>query len=221
MPPPPFNGAAAAGRRRLQNARRDATAAVADTAMISLFRRDPTLEAARRAYQSVVEHARRPEFFRLCGVPDTLDGRFELICLHAFLYLRRLKREQPRSEALAQRFFDTMFGDLDNSLRELGTGDLSVSREIRRMAEAFYGRIQAYDDGLAGDDALLYPALVRNLFGTATEATAGVSAVAAYLRRAADHLDAQDAAPLLDGEVSFAPPPQEIPGLAADLQDGR
>src|SRR5438477_5424361 len=135
--------------------------------MISLARRNPLQKAAELAYRRVVDQARQPGFFIDGGVPDTIDGRFELICLHAFLYLHRLKREQKRAAGLGQRFFDTMFGDFDRSLREMGTGDLSVGREVRRMAQAFYGRVAAYESGLAGDDSVLQPALARNLFGTA------------------------------------------------------
>src|SRR3954464_9479373 len=107
--------------------------------MLTLFRPNLERNAAELAYCRIVEQARRPGFFTDCGVPDTVDGRFELICLHAFLYLHRLKREQQGASALGQRFFDTMFADFDRSLREMGTGDLSVGREIKRMAEAFYG----------------------------------------------------------------------------------
>src|SRR5712671_1001835 len=135
--------------------------------MFTLFRIIPVRKAAELAYGRIVEHAREPGFFTDGGVPDTVDGRFELICLHAFLYLHRLKREQPQSARLGQSFYDLMFADFDRSLREMGVGDLSVGREIKRMAEAFHGRIAAYEAGLAADDAVLLPALARNLFGTA------------------------------------------------------
>ena len=111
----------------------------------------------------VVEQARQPVFFTEYGVPDTLDGRFELICLHAFLYLHRLKAERRTASRLCQGFFDTMFADFDRSLREMGTGDLSVGKQVKRMAQAFYGRIRAYEEGLAGDEAALPAALARNL----------------------------------------------------------
>src|SRR5436309_3467908 len=107
--------------------------------MRSLFRRNPLKQTAERAYGGVVAQARRPEFFALCGVPDTLDGRFELICLHAFLYLHRLKPESAPAGEFGQMFFDAMFADFDRSLRELGTGDLSVGREVKKMAQSFYG----------------------------------------------------------------------------------
>ena len=175
--------------------------------MFAPFRSDPLREAAGLAYRRVVEQARQPGFFIDCGVPDTLDGRFELVCLHAFLYLHRLKREQPQTASLGQRFFDVMFGDFDRSLREMGTGDLSVGREVKRMAEAFYGRVAAYERGLAEDDGVLEPALARNLFGTAPPTPARLAAMAGYVRREAARLDRQDAAALLAGHLAFGEPP--------------
>jgi cytochrome b pre-mRNA-processing protein 3 len=176
-------------------------------AMFALFRTDPTRRAALLAYRRVVEHSRRPEFFTDAGVPDTVDGRFELICLHAFLYLHRLKREHPQAAPLGQRFFDAMFADFDRSLREMGTGDLSVGREVRRMAQAFYGRIAAYEEGLRADAAVLPAALARNLFGTAPASAAQLAALADYLRREAVRLGRQDPAELLAGKVMFGDPP--------------
>ena len=176
--------------------------------MFSFFKANPVQHAAELAYSRVVQQARQPRFFTDGGVPDTVDGRFELICLHAFLYLHRLKRERPGSADMGQRFFDVMFLDFDRALREMGTGDLSVGREIRRMAEAFYGRIAAYEQGLAGGDAMLHPALARNLFGTATPSEAQLLALADYVQREAAGLDRQDAAALLAGDIAFGPPPR-------------
>jgi cytochrome b pre-mRNA-processing protein 3 len=170
------------------------------------FRRNPIRDAAELAYGLVVTQARRPEFFTTLGVPDTLDGRFELICLHAFLYLHRLKGEAAPAPALSQQFFDRMFADFDRSLREIGTGDLSVGREVKRMAEAFYGRIRAYEDGLAGSDAQLSAALVRNLFGTTSATPEQLAQIGAYVRRETASLAQQPVAALLAGTVMFGAP---------------
>jgi cytochrome b pre-mRNA-processing protein 3 len=179
--------------------------------MFTLFRADPLQRAAHRAYEQVVAQARQTVFFAEVGVPDTVAGRFELLCLHAFLYLHRLKREQPPAKKLSQLFFDAMFLDLDRSLREMGTGDLSVGREVRRMAEAFYGRIAAYEGGLADGEAALQAALARNLFGTAPATAAPrLSAMAAYLHGEVARLDAQHPTALLAGEVAFGGPPQAV-----------
>jgi cytochrome b pre-mRNA-processing protein 3 len=178
--------------------------------MIGLFRRNPAREAAEFAYRRVVEYARRPVFFIECGVPDTLDGRFELICLHAFLYLHRLKSEGGRAAVVGQLFFDAMFADFDRSLRELGTGDLSVGREIKQMAQAFYGRIHAYEEGLEIGESALQAALARNLFGTVDPLPQAIEAMAAYLRRETAQLAQRDAADLLAGCVGFG-----LPAVAA------
>jgi cytochrome b pre-mRNA-processing protein 3 len=170
-------------------------------------RRRSAREAAERAYLQVVEQARRPIFFLALGVPDTVDGRFELICLHAFLYLHRLKSEQPRAAAVSQAFFDAMFADMDRGLREMGTGDLSVGRHVKRMAQGFYGRIRAYQDGLERDDEVaLGAALRRNLFGTVSESPGAIGAMVYYVRCAAAGLAQQSAAALLDGQVRFPLP---------------
>jgi len=167
------------------------------------FRRNPTRDAAEHAYALVVEQSRRPEFFMTFGVPDTLDGRFEMICLHAFLYLHRLKCEGAAATRLGQSFFDCMFADFDRSLREIGTGDLSVGRQVKRMAEAFYGRIRAYEEGLAGHDAALCAALARNIYGTAAATDEQLARVASYIRREVTGLAAQPAATLLAGKMTF------------------
>jgi cytochrome b pre-mRNA-processing protein 3 len=176
--------------------------------MISLFRRNPLQDAAELAYRRVVDQARQPAFFLDIGVPDTLDGRFELICLHAFLFLNRLKGEAPPAPQLGQRFFDAMFADFDRSLREMGTGDLSVGPQVKRMAKAFYGRIDAYERGLAQGDGVLKAALVRNLFGTVASEEPSLAAMTRYVRREAGRLWQQPIAELLAGEISFGEPPE-------------
>ena len=182
-------------------------------------RRKSIRDAAQVAYQRVVEQARQPVFFAAYGVPDTVDGRFELICLHAFLYLHRLKADRPQSAALSQAFFDTMFADLDRSLREMGTGDLSVGKHVKRMARGFYGRIRAYQEGIEKDDSSLLAALERNLFGTVSGSATRIGAMAEYARATAKELARQAAPQLASGQVRFPLPDQPIEqggGFAAD-----
>ncbi|HEY3908757.1 MAG TPA: ubiquinol-cytochrome C chaperone family protein [Stellaceae bacterium] len=174
--------------------------------LISLSRRKPLRDAAAAAYARIVEQARQPVFFTVYGVPDTLDGRFELICLHAFCYLHRIKAERPRSTALSQALFDTMFADLDRSMRELGVGDLSVGKHVKRMARGFYGRIRAYQDGIEGSDETLGAALTRNLYGTRRQSAAAIAATTGYVRRAVAELARQAATELLCGRIRFPAP---------------
>ena len=174
--------------------------------VIYTTRRKSIRGAAQAAYERVVEQARQPVFFVDYGVPDTLDGRFELICLHAFLYLHRLRADWPDSAALSQAFFDTMFADLDRALREMGTGDLSVGKQVKRMARGFYGRIRAYQEGVERDDSSLAAALERNLFGTVRGSAPRIGAMAEYVRASVRELARQHAPELLCGRVRFPIP---------------
>ena len=104
-------------------------------------------------YTSAVQAARAPIYFQTLGVPDTLDGRFDLVGLFAALVIRRAAALPPPGPALAQSVFDAMFADMDFNLRELGVGDLSIPKRMRAMWEAFHGRALAYEAPLAAHDA--------------------------------------------------------------------
>jgi cytochrome b pre-mRNA-processing protein 3 len=172
-------------------------------ALFGLFRRSSEGGPAATLYDAVVAQSRRPEFFENLGVPDSVDGRFDMIALHAFLLLRRLKDEKNGAEGLPQKFFDTMFGDMDRSLREMGAGDLGVGKRVKAMAKSFYGRIAAYERGLAGPAGELEDALARNLYGTIEGDPAHIAAMAQYMRREAQGLERQSGADLLSGRVVF------------------
>jgi len=174
--------------------------------VVSFSGRNSAGEAVDLAYRHVVEQARQPVFFINYGVPDTLDGRFELICLHAFLYFHRLKTARPQASRFCQSLFDRMFVDFDRSLREMGVGDLSVGKHVKRMARAFYGRILSYEAALAGDDSALAAALARNLFGTISVPGPAADAMAAYIRGAVRGLRSQPTDDLLAGHIAFEVP---------------
>jgi cytochrome b pre-mRNA-processing protein 3 len=174
-------------------------------AMASLFRRYRRRPAAMAAYRHIVARARAPLFFAGWGVPDTLDGRFEMLSLHAFLVLNRLRAEHEATGGFAQDLFDIMFADMDRGLREMGASDLGVGRHVKAMARGFYGRIAAYERGLDGGEAALADALRRNLFGTAEPDAERLAAAARYVRRQTEALALVPAATLLAGEVPFAP----------------
>lgn len=108
----------------------------------------------------ISERAREPVFFRSFAVADTIDGRFDLVALHAWLVLEVL--EASREAALAQALVDALFARFDEALREQGAGDMGMNRRIRKMAGAFYGRLRAYRD--AGSEDELAAAIARNLY---------------------------------------------------------
>lgn len=124
-----------------------------------LFRRGPPPE--RRLYEAIVAAARRPRLYEEMGVADTIDGRFDMIALHAYLAVDRLRREE---RDFCERLIEEFFADMDRSLREMGVGDLSVGKKVRRMAEAFYGRVTAYERAFAEGDDAMKAALARNVF---------------------------------------------------------
>jgi len=175
--------------------------------LASLFRRHSHRAAAHALYTQIVARARAPVFFLSWSVPDTLDGRFELIAVHTFLVLNRLKADHAASADLAQELFDTMFADLDRGLRELGASDIGVGRHVKEMAKGFYGRILAYDQSLASEDDALATALRRNLYGTVTPPDASVEAMARYIRREAATLAAQGLEGFLAGKINFGSEP--------------
>jgi cytochrome b pre-mRNA-processing protein 3 len=178
-----------------------------------LLGHDPQQNAAVDLYTRVVEQARAPAFYEDYAVPDTVDGRFDLLTLHMFLVLGRLKQEGERTRAFAQKLFDVMFRNMDDSLREMGVGDLKVGKEVRALAEGFYGRIGAYDAAMAagGGDALA-SALSRNIYEE--EAAPLAPRLAAYTQEAAAGLDAQPVERLMAGEAFF-PEPRQIAAVAA------
>lgn len=116
-------------------------------------------------YTEAVRRARDPALYTTLGVPDTMDGRFDLVGLHVALLVNRLHAAPPPGKQLAQAVFDAMFADMDRTLRELGVGDMSVARRNKEMWEAFHGRAMAYEAALADPDAAALPAvLARNVW---------------------------------------------------------
>jgi cytochrome b pre-mRNA-processing protein 3 len=190
-----------------QQARRDGNGlrAWAERLRPRAHARDARRRAAHRLYCALVNQARTPCFFAELGVPDTPEGRFEMIGLHAALLLRRLRAEGAAGQALGQALFDLMFADLDASLRELGVGDLSVGRHVKRYAGYFYARLGALDEALtAGDPAGLRPMLEANVYRGGRAPTAEqVARLADQLMVVERALAGQAADRLLRGEVAF------------------
>lgn len=150
----------------------------------SLFCSPPP--AAHTTHIALVQAARNPFFFEHLGVPDTLDGRFELLALHAFLLQTRLREEAPE---LARQLSELLIADLDTALRELGIGDSGVKRRIKTMAKAYHGRLQVYAAALAEGEESLKTSLARNLYGTVVHGDVDLlTAMATYVMRIADTL---------------------------------
>jgi len=174
--------------------------------MFGLFGKNKFRETTQGIYTTIVEQSRQPGFYLNCGVPDTPEGRFDMIVVHTFLVIRLLKDETGEAADLAQAIFDLLFSDMDQNLREMGTGDMGVGKKIKAMAEAFYGRLKAYEDGLTGEGSL-EEALDRNLYRNTTPLPAHIEAFALYMRREARQLEERTVPKLLAGDITFGPVP--------------
>ena len=144
-------------------------------------------------YAKAVAQARQPVFYADREVPDTVDGRFDMLVLHVFLLLHRLGGEGREMKAVTQELFDLMFADMDRSLREMGVSDMSVGKRVKEMARAFYGRVDAYEPVL-GDAEKLKVALARNLYRGQEVSDASLAAMAHYIQTQVAALAALDAA---------------------------
>lgn len=163
----------------------------------TLFRKDRQAGAGERLYAAVAAQARRPEFYTLLAVEDRIDARFELYTLHMLLLNLRLRDEDDggrtgRGAETAQALFDAYVSALDNVLRELGVSDIAVSKKMRRLGEALYGRMTAYETSLRGQAfEALAADLGRNVYGRPEETPDAAYALARYAVAAREELARQ------------------------------
>jgi len=172
---------------------------------------------AHKLYVTIVHQSRLPVFYDKYEVQDTPEGRFDLLAIHTYLVLRRLREEHEKAAELSQALFDLMFADLDQNLREMGYGDTGVAKRIRKMAEGFYGRINAYDEGLAVPDGpetetpgALGGALDRNLYRNTRVSSDAVAAMVHYTRLQDAHMAGQGIDTLMKGHVTFCAPATSV-----------
>jgi|SRR5262245_24997249 len=185
---------------------------------IPLFHRRVRSDTISTLYGTIVAQARLPSFYREYGVPDTVNGRFDLLVLHMAMVLDRFADEAQLRE-LGQALFDHFCTDMDRNLREMGVGDLSVPKHMQRVGEAFYGRAQAYRAGLADkDQKTLREALERNIYGQETVGQAAAARLAAYMREAVADLRAQPGSQVLAGKLTMPDPAATV--LVEDRASG-
>lgn len=170
------------------------------------FRRSAEARSIASLYGMIVAQARRPVFYADFGVPDTVQGRFDLIVLHLVLLLRRLDSTGEWGRLFGQRLFDAFCRDLDGNLREMGIGDLAVPKHMQRFGEAFYGRQTAYLAALDSPDARDFEnALTRNILEGRKE-RGRAARLALYARAAVRELDVQKVDALMRGELALPAP---------------
>ena len=158
-------------------------------------------------YFKIVGQARQPVFYENLGIPDTANGRFDLIALHAFIVMKRLKYTGTDGSRFSQALFDYMFVDLDKNLREMGVGDLAVGKKIKELAAAFYGRVKAYDFALEHTDISLEAALKRNIYLDNKPSSQQLSAMVSYVRELSETSDSWSLEQIIEAQFDFKPPP--------------
>jgi cytochrome b pre-mRNA-processing protein 3 len=179
----------------------------------SLRRRAEFQRKAGEIYGAIVTQSRQPAFYARLGIPDTPTGRYEMVVIHLFLVLERLRGAgaSPEAAAAAQALVDAFVADMDDSLRELGTGDIGVPRRVKRAAAGFYARAKDYREAIAAGGSALEGMLVRHLEAPEGE-VASVGALPGYVQAATVTLGAEPVADVLEGRLFFPDPSIAVKG---------
>ncbi|GGA92024.1 ubiquinol-cytochrome c chaperone [Brucella endophytica] len=173
--------------------------------ILKLFSRKAKVNEAitLAVYEAIVAAARQPHFYALLSVPDTPIGRYEMLSLHMFLALHRLKGENEALRDIAQEIADEFFRDVDHSLRELGIGDQGVPKRMKKLARMFYGRIESYESAFAVDNREAFAAALTRNVRPDLEFWPGAAPLAAYAFEAKDELQGQPDEELARGHMIF------------------
>ena len=151
--------------------------------MLNLLRKSTRRQDGQRLYDGLVSRSRNPVFFTVFAVPDTIDGRFDVLTLHAWLALAQFKA--AGADGAAQSLTNTIFTGFDECLREQGAGDMGISRKLKAFADGFYGRLVAYQAAATPEE--LAVALARNLYRGAAVGRPSASEVADRARALATY----------------------------------
>jgi len=179
--------------------------------IFGLFRkRNHNRSIVDRQYATLTSVAREPVFYLDFDVPDTVMGRFEMLSLVLILYFRRTRASGTSGQEIAQEIVDAFFQDIDYSIRELGIGDTSVPKRMKKLAGMFYGRLESYAAALdAGDAAALAAALSRNVHPQAGEAASPMVRLAGWALEAEAALAKVPESDIATGSALFPVPAVE------------
>lgn len=159
-------------------------------------------QAAERLYWAALAAARRPAFYVRHGVPDTLQGRFEMVALNLFPVLHRLMHEPGDDPELARAVAESLVDDMDGALRDVGVGDTRVPKRMRALYQSFAGRVTAYSQALGEGDEALADAVARNVFPEGGDRE-HVAALASYVGEAVRAVRGVELASLRRGDVPY------------------
>lgn len=170
-----------------------------------LKRKKPREQEAQSLYEHIHAQSRQAFFYEELSVPDTMEGRFDVLALHLFMVMRRLN-ECKGGDVLSQTLFDTAFGEIDRGYREIGVGDMGLPKRMKKLMLGFNGAMHAYEQAI-GDDAAMKEALRRNVFtqhvGEEEELSKPIDGLLAYMKANIEYLQSQDETSMMNGEVNF------------------
>ncbi|MBP0579008.1 ubiquinol-cytochrome C chaperone [Labrys sp. LIt4] len=175
--------------------------------MFGLFRNRARDAQIARLYDQILAQSRDPALFIEGRVPDTVEGRTDMMLLHLFLLMHRLNDEQGEIREIAQGVCDRFFAELDRAMREMGVGDLAVPKKMRKIADIYTGCSSSYGNALhKPDDEELTQVLLRNVYARDEARLPQARALAGYVRRASNALGDASLASLASGSLPFPTP---------------
>ena len=168
-----------------------------------LKKKNPYEQDAFDVYERIMAHIREPALYTRFNVPDTFDGRYELLLVHAFMVIEVLReKDEQGAVQFNQALFDRIFIQMKITLREIGVGDVGIPKHMQKMMKAFNGRMYSYAEAL--DTDLLGPVLLRNLYGTVdAPQEKDPEAFAGYVKANVEALRGQDFTAIIDNETLF------------------
>jgi cytochrome b pre-mRNA-processing protein 3 len=163
-------------------------------------------EAAEKIYDAIVAQSRNPAFYLRCGVPDTLSGRFDMLVIHMFVVLQILKLGGREGQLLAQEIVEAFIREMDTMVRDLGVSDRNVPKEVRKIAQLFYGQLLAYSTALQRNDTKGLAGEVWKSFQSgegAASASIAADSISTYMRQAIKNIQEMPLNMLLQGNIRF------------------
>jgi cytochrome b pre-mRNA-processing protein 3 len=175
--------------------------------MLGLFRNKAREAQASRLYDQILAQARDPSLYIDGGVPDTVEGRTDMMLLHLFLLMHRLNDETGEANALARSVCDRFFAELDRAMREMGISDLAVPKRMRKIADIYAGCSSSYGNALNAVDGMeLSQALLRNVYANREDRREEAGILADYVRRTAAALAKTPVDDVLGDHIPFPSP---------------
>lgn len=163
-------------------------------------------DAAEKIYDAIVAQSRNPGFYIRCSVPDTLSGRFDMLVIHMFVVLQILKLGGREGQLLAQEIVEAFIREMDTMVRDLGVSDRNVPKEVRKIAQLFYGQLLAYSAALQRGNLKGLSTEVLKSFQASEDKTdqpVASDSIALYMQQSIKNIQEMPLNMLLQGNIRF------------------